>query len=273
MFGTNETYTGKVAMVTGASSGIGEALARELSARGFSVALLARRRERLESLREQLVGLGGKALAIPCDVTQEQDLPNAVRQIKEAWGRIDLVIANAGFGVVGSVETVKIADYERQFQTNVWGVLRTVKAVLTDLKATKGRLALIGSLNGYVCLPGSSAYGMSKFAVRALGDALFYELKSEGVSVTHIAPGFVESEIRQVDNQGQWHERARDKVPEWIRMRTPKAAHQIVSAILKRKREAVITGHAKLGIFLQRHLPWLLSFFVLRTGLKARSQP
>jgi len=268
-----KNYEGKVAVVTGASSGIGEALSRELAAHGFSVALLARRKDRLVALGSEIESKGGKSLTVTCDVTKDEDLPRAMAEVKAAWGRIDVVIANAGFGVVGPFERMTLDDYRRQFDTNVWGVIRTIKAALPEIRASKGRVAVIGSLNGYVCLPNSSPYGMSKFAVRALCDALYYELKPEGVSVTHIAPGFVESEIRQVDNKGRWHERSRDKIPNWIRMRTPKAARHIVRAILKRKREEVITGHAKIAAFLQRHVPWLFSFVVCRMGLKARREP
>ncbi len=270
-----KTSGNKVAVITGASSGIGAALGREFAARGYSVALLARRKERLVANCEEIEAEGGKAIAVDCDVTKDEDLPRSMKEVMAAFGRIDVVVANAGFGVVGSFERLTLDDYRRQFDTNVWGVIRTLQAALPELKATKGSLAVIGSLNGYVCLPGSSPYGMSKFAVRALCDALYLELKPQGVSVTHIAPGFVDSEIRQVDNKGRWHDspKVQDKVPRWIRMRTPRAARKMVNAIVRRKREEVITGHAKLGAFFQRHFPWLLIFVISKIGLKGRAQP
>ena len=133
-------------------------------------------------------------------------------------------------------------------------------ATLEDLKKTRGRLVLIGSVSGHVGVPGSSAYSMSKFAVRGLAASLAHELAPYGVAVTLISPGFVESEIRQVDNRGVWHAAAAARpIPAPIVMATPTAARKIVSAVARRRREAVITGFGKTVVFLQRHLPGLLA--------------
>ena len=103
---------------------------------------------------------------------------------------------------------------------------------------------------------------MSKFAVRALAEALWHELRPTGVSVTLISPGFVESEIARVDNQGVLRDAARASAPSWLVMPTERAARQIVRAVTRRRREAVITGHGKLAVFLQRHAPWLVAWGV-----------
>src|SRR5207245_10100007 len=110
--------------------------------------------------------------------------------------------ANAGFGVVGPFALLTLDDYRRQFETNVFGVLRTLKATLADVRRTRGRIAVIGSVSGHIATPGSSPYAMSKFAVRALAEALGHELARSGVSVTLVSPGDVASEFRRCDQQG-----------------------------------------------------------------------
>ncbi|HXD97942.1 MAG TPA: SDR family NAD(P)-dependent oxidoreductase, partial [Candidatus Acidoferrum sp.] len=186
-------FAGQVVLITGASSGIGAALAREFARQGADVVLLARRADRLAALAREIEGTGRRALVVTADVTVDGDLDRAVASTEAAFGRLDVVIANAGFGVVGPVESLTLDDYRRQFETNVFGVLRTVQATLTLLKASRGRLVILGSVAGHIATPGSSPYSMSKFAVRALAEALGHELAPTGVSVTLISPGFVES--------------------------------------------------------------------------------
>src|SRR5205823_8818722 len=128
----------------------GEAVARELAKNGADVALLARRVDRLEKLAGEIAQGGRRAIAVPCDVTKDGDLERATERIKKELGRIDIVVANAGFGVVGRFEKLKLADYRRQFETNVFGVLRTIYATLEEIKRTKGRIVVMGSVNGHV---------------------------------------------------------------------------------------------------------------------------
>ena len=161
-------FAGQVVLITGASSGIGAALAREFARQGADLALLARREDRLRGLAREIEAGGHRALALAADVTIDGDVERAVLATRTAFGRIDVAIANAGFGVVGPVERLALDDYRRQFETNVFGVLRTVQATLPSLKATRGRLAILGSVAGYIATPGSSPYSMSKFAVRGL---------------------------------------------------------------------------------------------------------
>ena len=238
------------------------------------MALAARRLDRLEALAAEIGKTGRRAVVIPCDVTRDGDLERAAARARAAFGKLDVVVANAGFGVVGALETLSLDDYRRQLETNVFGVLRTVYATLEDLKKTRGRLVLIGSVSGHVGVPGSSAYSMSKFAVRGLAASLTYELAPHGVAVTLISPGFVESEIRQVDNRGAWRAEAPTRpIPAALVMPTPAAARKIVSAVARRRREAVITGFGKTAVFFQRHLPWVVAAAVRRFGIKGRREP
>jgi short-subunit dehydrogenase len=265
-------FSGQVVFITGASSGIGAALAKAFARQGADVALVARRVDRLEALASEIKQSGCRAIAIRGDVRVDGDLERAVGEARQALGKIDVVVANAGFGVVGPLHTLTLEDYRRQFETNVFGPLRTVYAALQDLKKTRGRLVIIGSVSGHVGAPGSSPYVMSKFAVRGLAECLYHELAPHGVTVTLIGPGFVESELRQVDNLGRWHAKAADTVPSWLIMPTEKAARQIVRATARRRREVVITGHGKVAVFLQRHTPWLLAWLIRRLGIRSRRE-
>ena len=259
--------SGSVTFITGASSGIGAAVAREAARQGADVVLTARREERLQSLSAEIEAMGRRALAVRCDVTRDGDLEAAVSKARDAFGRIDHVIANAGFGVVGAFSKLGLEDFRRQFETNVFGVLRTVAATREELIATRGCLAIIGSVNGYVPFPRSSPYSMSKSAVHALAFSLWHELRPHGVGVLLVAPGFVESEIRQVDNRGVHHPRARERISPWMLGSKEKAARRIVRAVRRRRRLVVITHHARIAIFLQRHFPRLLPtlFYAFRS--------
>jgi short-subunit dehydrogenase len=272
--GHRQRFAGNAVFITGASSGIGAALAREFAGEGADVALVARRVDRLEALASEIGKTGRRAVVIACDVTRDGDLERAAGQARAALGKLDVVVANAGFGVTGKLETLSLDDYRRQLETNVFGVLRTVYATLDDLKKTRGRLVLIGSVSGHVAVPGSSAYSMSKFAVRGLAASLGHELAPYGVAVTLISPGFVESEISQVDNRGAWRPQApRRPIPASLVMATPTAARKIVSAVARRRREVVITGFGKAAVVLQRHAPWLLAAVIRRFGIKGRREP
>ena len=252
-------FDGQVALITGASSGIGEALARELAREGADLALVARRKGRLEALSRGLEAGGRRAVPIVGDVTLDGSIEEAAARAREALGKIDIVVANAGFGVAGKVERLTLDDFRRQFETNVFGVLRTVYATLDDLKRSRGRLVLVGSVSGYLGLPATAPYTMSKFAVHGLAEALGYELDRDGVSVTLVSPGFIDTELRRIDNRGALKEDARDFAPAWLRMPADVAAKQVARAIARREREVVLTLHGKVAIFLKRHAPWLLA--------------
>lgn len=249
----------KVALITGASSGIGHALCLEYARRGFRVAMLARRRERLEDLAERLDRRGAAALPLVCDVDVDGDVERAVARTLERFGRIDVAVANAGMSLSGRLEQISLADYRRVFETNFFGVLRTIYAVRGPLAAARGVLGVMGSVNGYLTLPSISAYSASKYALRSIAEALNHEWRGDGVAVTHIAPGFVESELRHHDGLGNLVEGARDPIPAWLVMPRATAALQIADALAERRPEVVITGHGKALAFLSRHAPWLTS--------------
>ncbi|HXY79369.1 MAG TPA: SDR family NAD(P)-dependent oxidoreductase [Candidatus Bathyarchaeia archaeon] len=256
---TQSFYRDKAVLITGASSGIGEELAWQLAQAGANLTLAARRAELLDALAKKIADSGKmRPAVVPCDVTRDGDLERAVSESLRQWGKLDIVIANAGFGVVGPLKNLKLEDYRRQFETNVFGVLRTIYATLLEIEKAQGNIVIIGSVAGWVASPGGSPYAMSKFALRALANAITPELEDSGVKVTLISPGFVTSEIRRVDNAGKFHAGANDPIPAWLVMRTDTAVRQILSAIERGKREAIITGHGKIFVAVQRFMPWIL---------------
>ncbi|MGK7948739.1 MAG: SDR family oxidoreductase [Xenococcaceae cyanobacterium] len=249
----------RVAIITGASSGIGAALAQELAQQGVKLVLLARRADKLATVAAEIDPSGQGVLAVPGDVTKDGDLEKAVDLARSKFGRIDIAIANAGFGVKGNLSDLTVNDYRDQWETNVFGVLRTIYATLDELKQTKGRLVIIGSVNGYVTLPGVSAYVMSKFALRALCESLSLELAAYGISVIHVCPGFVATESRLAKLQNPENPN-KEPIPNWMLMSTTETAQQIVKAIARRKTEIVLTGYGKLAVWLKRHFPGFLSW-------------
>lgn len=265
------SFEGQVAWITGGGSGLGEALARELASQGARVAVSGRRQERLEQVVAAIEAGGGEALAVPCDVTDEASLREAVAAIVARWGRLDVAVANAGFGVSGRVEKVPLDDWRRQFDINVLGVVATAQAALPELRKTRGRLALVASVMGMLCTPGTGPYSASKFAVRAIGLTLSQELHGTGVSCTTIHPGFVESEIAKVDNKGRLHEDRRDTRPEKLMWRADAAARVMARAIEQRKREYVFTWHGRFGAFMGQHMPSLVHLALTRS--KAGQRP
>ena len=263
-------FQGQAVLITGASSGIGAALARELAREGARLVLMARRRDRLDSLCAELAP--AEAVVHVGDVTQRADLDAAVALAVERYGRLDMAVANAGFGVVGPLAKLNVEDYRRQFETNVFAAIETSKACLAELLKSRGRLVLIGSVAGYISTPNASPYAMSKFAIRAFAEALRPELAPHGVAVTLISPGFVTSEIRQVDNRGGWHAHAKDPLPSWLPMPADVAAKKIISAVYRRRREAIITVHGKILVWLSRFAPWVLRL-AMRRGVTGRPEP
>ncbi len=165
-------FSDTVTFITGASSGIGAALTLEIAHQGGDVVLVARRQERLQELIRKIESMERRALAVPCDVSSDDDLKRAVEKTKDEFGRIDYVVANAGFGVAGLFEKLTVDDFRRQFETNVFGVLKTIYATRECLVASRGCLGIIGSINGYIATPRLSAYSMSKFAIHGLAESL-----------------------------------------------------------------------------------------------------
>lgn len=260
------SFEGLVAWITGAGSGIGRAIALELAKEGAAVAVSGRRVDRLAAVVAEIEAQGGRGLAVPCDVTDDAAVQRAVAEVVAALGGIDVAIANAGMSVGGRIEKLSDADWRRQFDINVFGAVSTARHALPELRKRNGRLCLVGSVAAFLAMPKSGAYSASKFAIRAVGMTLAAELHGSGVSVTTVHPGFVESEIGQVDNQGVFDASREDTRPKQLMWPADRAARAIIAAVRRRKREYVFTGHGKLGAWLGRHVPAVAQFAATRSA-------
>jgi NADP-dependent 3-hydroxy acid dehydrogenase YdfG len=181
----------QVVLITGASSGIGRATARQAVAAGYRVALLARSVERLEAQRDELGG-PDVALALACDVTEWDELQRAVAATLDRFGRLDVAFANAGFGAVRGFLNESPEHWRSMILTNVYGAALTIRATVPALEATHGHLLLTGSVAGHVAVPGS-VYSATKHAVGAMAEAARRELRERGIRVTLISPGNVDT--------------------------------------------------------------------------------
>ncbi len=191
---------GKVAIVTGASSGIGEAIAEELVKRGARVALFARRENRLQELAQRLAGQGGeKPLIVPGDVSKPEDVQKLVNQTMQRWGRLDIVIANAGFGYRSPIVDGDPQRWKNMLDTNVYGLLLTLKyGVEQLLKQGSGHVVVTSSVAGRSVVAGGAVYSGSKFAAGAIAEALREEVGQQGIRVTTVEPGAVATEFAKV---------------------------------------------------------------------------
>jgi NADP-dependent 3-hydroxy acid dehydrogenase YdfG len=186
----------KVVVITGASSGLGEATARLLSAQGASVVLGARRAERLQSLADELTRNGGKALAMTTDVTHREQVKKLVDAAVQTDGRIDVIINNAGLMPQAPLERLKIDEWDRMIDVNIKGVLYGIAAALPHMKAQRsGHIINVSSVAGHVVRPGSAVYAATKTAVRVISEGLRQEVKPYNIRTTVISPGAVATEL------------------------------------------------------------------------------
>jgi len=183
--------SGGVFLITGASSGIGEETARRAAEAGYRLVLAARSLDRLSRLAEELGGTE-HAVAVQCDVTEWEQQESLVARAREAFGQIDVVFANAGFGAPRGFLNSNPEHWRSMVLTNVYGAALTVRATLSSLKQSRGHLLLTGSVAGRRALPGS-LYSATKWAVTAMGEAARQELNGTGVRVTLIEPGQVDT--------------------------------------------------------------------------------
>lgn len=190
---------GKIVVITGASSGLGEATARHLSALGATVVLGARRLERIEALAQELAGQDGrtgKAMAVQTDVTQSGQVKKLVEAAVAAYGRIDVMINNAGLMPHSPLERLKIDDWDRMIDVNIKGVLYGIAAALPYMQQQKsGHIINVSSVAGHKVRPGSAVYAATKHAVRALSEGLRQEVKPYNIRTTVISPGAVATEL------------------------------------------------------------------------------
>jgi short-subunit dehydrogenase len=247
----------KIVIITGASSGIGEALAREYATRGFKLSLGARRIEKLEALKEEFSGI--EILCIKTDVSIEEDCRNLIEKTIERFGRIDILINNAGVSMRALFQDTDLEVVHRIMDINFYGTVYCTKFALPWLLESKGSLVGVISIAGHVGLPGRSAYSASKFAIRGFLDTLRIENLHKGLHVLVAAPGFTATEVRKVALSADGTAQGETPRNESEMMTAETCAHLIIKAIDKRKRSLILTiVEGKITVFLSKFFPALL---------------
>ncbi len=192
--------TGKVAVITGASGGLGADAARGYAAQGADVALLARRKEKLADVAKEIEATGRKALAVQCDVADEESVKNAVQEVLNKFGKIDILLNNAGVAYAGSVEDMSVEDWDKAMDTNVKGIFLMSKYIVPQMKERKyGKIVNVASVNAIVGDKTPAlvrhVYNASKGAVRGLTVRMATSLMQYGITVNAVGPGLFESEM------------------------------------------------------------------------------
>jgi len=240
-----ERLDGTVALVTGASSGIGEATARVLAGHGAAVALVARRRERLDSLAEEITQAGGRALALETDVTDREQAVDAVERTVKEMGRLDTVVNNAGVMLLGPIEGAPVEEWERMVHLNLLGLLYVAHAALPHLlrAAEDGPrrvadLVNVSSVAGRVAREGSGVYNLTKHGVGAFSESLRQEVTRRHVRVSLVEPGAVSTELMS-HNRPEIQESAGQRFKDIERLQSEDIADAIAYMVTRPRRVAV----------------------------------
>lgn len=255
------SYFGRVVVITGGSRGLGLLLARHLAKQGARLVLLARNRDELQRAKAELDGNKGTVMAIVCDVTQRQHVEHAIQSALHHFGRIDVLINNAGIIQVGPLEQMTYGDYQRAMNVHFWGALHCTEAVLPHMRRRRGgRIINITSIGGLIAVPHLAPYVASKFALVGYSDAVRAEVAKDGIRVTTVCPGLMRtgSAINAL-MKGQhgaefaWFG-ALSSLP-LISIDANRAARKILAAARRGLPHLTITPHARLVAILDRVMP------------------
>jgi short-subunit dehydrogenase len=230
------TSSGKVAVVTGASSGIGEATARELAARGASVVLAARAVDRLEGLRREISASGGVALSVETDVSDRSSVEAMMRRAVGEFGSLDVLVNNAGLGLSGRISEVRAEDLRHVFEVNTVGPLNCIQAALPHM-GEGGRIVNVSSVVGKRAIPKVGAYCATKSALNALSDALRVEVAGRQITVTSVYPGTTSTSFRE--NSRRTKSEKRGWRPKGVG--PDRVAEKIADAVEKAPRDVYVT--------------------------------
>ena len=239
---------GKVAIVTGASSGIGRATAVALANQGTCVALASRNREALSSLAEELRGQGRQVIAIPTDVTQREQVDALIQEVIAQWAQVDILVSNAGEYIRAPIQELDPAMIQRSFDVNFFGGVHCVKAVLPQMLQQKsGHIVFVTSMDGKIGLPPDAPYVSAKFALTGFCEVLRQEVRDSGISVTNVLPGRVDTGMIE------------DLKFAWIspKISPESVAAAILNGIRKRKPIVIVPPLAKLLYYINVFAPTL----------------
>ncbi len=264
----------KVVVITGASSGIGLALAKEYAGRNYNIVVAARRIDRLENLKNELAKQEIEVFPVKTDVSKEEDCENLIKKSVEHFGKIDVLINNAGISMRALFEQVELDVIKRLMDVNFWGTVYCTKYALPYLLKTKGSLVGVISIAGHVGLPGRTGYSASKFAVRGFLDTLRIENLKNGLHVLVAAPGFTASEVREVALTENGTPQGKTPRKEEKMMTAETCALKIADAVQKRKSQLIMTfTEGKLTVFLNKFFPRFMDKMIYNSMAKEEDSP
>ncbi len=263
----------KVAVITGASSGIGEALAYALARRGVRLVLGARRREALEAVAHRCREMGAAAVAVPTDVTRPDDCRRLVQRSLDEWGRLDLLINNAGISMRALFVETDPEVLRRVMDVNFWGTVYCTHYALPHLLEAQGVLVGVSSIAGFKGLPGRAAYSASKFAMNGFLETVRIETMRTGMHVLICAPGFTASNIRNTALTASGQPQGETPLDERKLMQPEEVAEATLRGIEKRRRYVILTMQGKLTVWLNKCFPGLMDRLVFRHMLREKDSP
>ena len=263
----------KVVIITGASSGIGEALVRNYAAQGAKVVLAARNIEKLLVLSEEIQTYENQLLCIKTDVSKEGDCLKLIEGAIDKFGRIDIMINNAGISMRALFEETELSVIRKLMDVNFWGTVYCTKFALPFLLKSKGSVVAVSSIAGYKGLPGRTGYSSSKFAIHGFLEVLRIENMKKGLHVLTACPGFTASNIRNTALAADGSQQGESPRDEGKMMTAEKVAEHIVNAITKRKPRLTLTFQGKLTVWLNKFFPRLVDKLVYNHMAKETDSP
>jgi short-subunit dehydrogenase len=265
--------TGKTVVITGASSGIGKALAERFAKSGANVVLAARTMPALETVAASMDGSGKRVLCVSCDVTKEADCQQLIAAAVEKFGGIDVLVNNAGISMRAIFEDLHLEVIRRVMDINFWGTVYCTKAALPHLLKSRGSVVGVSSIAGKMGLPGRTGYSASKWAMEGFLSALRAENIKLGLHVLVACPGFTASNIRNTALTADGSSQSETPRDEKNMMSAETCAEHIFAATVARKRDLVLTGQGKLTVFLSKFFPSLLDKLAFKTMAKEPGSP
>jgi short-subunit dehydrogenase len=262
----------KIIIITGASSGIGKSLAVECAKRGAHLVLAARQYVTLCQIAEDLEKQYNiKALAVQCDVAVEQDCEHLIKQAITTFGKIDVLINNAGISMRALFQDADLKVLKTVMDVNFWGTVYCTKYALPEIMKTKGSVVGVSSIAGYKGLPGRTGYSASKFAMNGFLDSIRVENLKTGVHVLTACPGFTASNIRNTALAKDGTQQGESSMEEEKMMTSDEVARIISDGIENRSRTLIMTARGKLTVTLSKFLPAFLDKMVYKVFSKEKN--
>ncbi|MCQ6956589.1 SDR family oxidoreductase [Mucilaginibacter aquariorum] len=262
----------KVVIITGASSGIGKALAIELAGRGANLVLAARQYVTLCKIAQDIqTEYNVKAVAVQCDVSIEEDCAALIKQAVSTFGKIDILVNNAGISMRALFKDVDLKVLKALMDVNFWGTVYCTKYALPEITKTKGSIVGVSSIAGYKGLPGRAGYSASKYAINGFLDALRVENLRTGVHIMVACPGFTSSNIRNTALDKNGTQQGESTLEEDKMMTAEEVAEIIANGVENRERTLIMTFQGKLTVFLSKFLPAFLDKQVFKVFAREKN--